>query len=116
MATGIRSDSSMPIRLQLGELLRRDISEGRLAPGARIPSERELALHYGISRASARESVIELLHEGVLFRTVGKGRFVSSVPATPESRAEHVREISVVINRRVFEFVQTGYNLTLGGI
>jgi LacI family transcriptional regulator len=112
----IQSDSAVPIRLQLSQLLRRQIQEGRLAPGTRIPSERELAQLYGISRASARESVIELLHAGVLFRTVGKGTFVAEGPAGAAVTLHAAREISVLIDRRVFELVQTGYNRTLAGI
>ena len=61
-ATTIHSDSPTPIRSQLKELLLRDIREGRFLPGCRIPSEREMAAKYGISRASVRESITELLN------------------------------------------------------
>jgi GntR family transcriptional regulator of arabinose operon len=112
----IHSDSAVPIRLQLSQILRREIQEGRLPPGTRIPSERELAQRYGISRASARESVIELLHAGFLFRTVGKGTFVADGVAGASPTAQAVHGISVLIDRRVFEIVQMGYNRTLAGI
>jgi len=79
----IHSDSPTPIRSQLKELLLRDIREGRFLPGCRIPSEREIAAKYGISRASVRESISELLNSGLLFRTVGRGTFVSFPAAEP---------------------------------
>ena len=55
--SAIRTQSSTPIRLQLSQLLRQEIVGGRFAAGARIPSERDLAERYGISRASVRESI-----------------------------------------------------------
>ena len=48
-----------------------EIKEGRFTEGGRIPSERDLAEKYGISRASVRETVTELINAGILFRTVG---------------------------------------------
>jgi len=115
----IHSDSPTPIRSQLKELLLRDIREGRFLPGCRIPSEREIASKYGISRASVRESISELLNSGLLFRTVGRGTFVSLCPAKPaRERAAAIasKSIAFIISENIFHFVQTGYNQILGGV
>jgi len=114
----IHSNSPTPIRAQLKELLLQEIRSGRFKPGGRIPSEREIAEQYGISRASVRESITELLNSGVLFRTVGKGTFVSSdeisIPAIrPDAR---LHNIGFIISENIFHFVQTGYNKILGGV
>ena len=45
-------------------------------PGSLIPSERELCEQYGISRMTARQSISELVTEGLLYREQGKGTFV----------------------------------------
>lgn len=114
----IRSDSPTPIRSQLKEILIGEIRQGRFAAGGRIPSERELAEKYKISRASVRESITELIQAGVLFRTVGKGTFVSgesSGPA-PKSDATELHNICFVISSHIFHFVQTGYNKIFSGI
>jgi hypothetical protein len=99
----IRSDSPTPIRSQ---------------PGCRVPSKREIAAKYGISRASVRESITELLNSGLLFRTVGRGRFVSA--HRQESRrdpaASSGANIAFIISENIFNFVPTGYNRVLGGV
>ncbi len=117
----IQSDSPTPIRAQLKELLLQEIRNGRFQPGCRIPSEREIAAMYGISRASVRESISELLNSGLLFRTVGRGTFVSpdpsatvTIPEEPIPTGPH--NIAFVISENIFHFVQTGYNKILGGV
>lgn len=49
---------------------------GEWAPGDLIPSERELCERYGISRMTARQSITELVNEGLLYRQQGKGTYV----------------------------------------
>jgi GntR family transcriptional regulator of arabinose operon len=114
----IRSDSATPIRSQLTEILIGEIRQGRFASGGRIPSERELAERYKISRASVRESITELIQAGVLFRTVGKGTFVSDegVGLPPKSEAAELYNVCFVISSHIFHFVQTGYNKIFSGI
>ena len=95
-----------------------EIRAGRFKPGGRIPSEREIAEQYGISRASVRESITELLNSGVLFRTVGKGTFVTGGEHAP-SRKRHdsqLHNVGFIISENIFHFVQTGYNKILGGV
>ena len=65
----IQTQSATPIRLQLSQILRVAIENGTFPAGVRIPSERDLAERYGISRASVRESITELIQAGALFRT-----------------------------------------------
>ena len=115
--SAIQIESATSIRLQLSQILRKQIREGRFAAGAKIPSERDLAGRHGISRASVREAITELIEAGILFRTVGKGTFVSSQPpaSTLPTEGTH-RGISFAINEGVFNFVQTGYNWILAGV
>ncbi|MGW5680277.1 FadR/GntR family transcriptional regulator, partial [Streptomyces sp. NPDC003860] len=53
------------------------IEDGRLAPGTRIPSERELAEKLRISRASVREALRELELRGLVNRKPGRGTIVT---------------------------------------
>jgi len=116
----IQSGSPTPIRSQLKELLLKEIRNGRFQPGGRIPSEREIAESYGISRASVRESISELLNSGLLFRTVGKGTFVSpdisAAARTERATASEPHNIAFIISENIFHFVQTGYNKILAGV
>lgn len=47
------------------------------AVGDRIPSERELALEFNVSRMTLRQAVQTLVEEGILERQVGAGTFVA---------------------------------------
>lgn len=53
------------------------ILEGSLKPGQRLPSERELAVQFDVSRPSLREAVQKLIAKGLLVSRQGGGTFVS---------------------------------------
>lgn len=48
-----------------------------LPEGARLPSERELAAEFDINFLTARRGVMRLVEEGIVWRKVGSGTFVS---------------------------------------
>ena len=54
------------------------IHSGRLAPGARLPTEQKLMAAFGVSRTVVRESVAVLRAEGLVITRQGAGAFVSS--------------------------------------
>ncbi|EHS59214.1 MocR-like pyridoxine biosynthesis transcription factor PdxR [Paenibacillus sp. Aloe-11] len=62
--------------LALYHALRDGILNGSLAGGTRLPSSRDLAVMYGISRGSVAEAYDMLLAEGYVESTVGRGTFV----------------------------------------
>jgi GntR family transcriptional regulator len=66
----------LPRYYQLREIIRERIVSGDWSPGALIPSERELCERYGISRMTARQSITDLVIEGLLYREQGKGTYV----------------------------------------
>lgn len=66
-----------PKHAQLREILRRTV-ERELPPGAPIPSERELAQRYGVSRLTVRSAIGKLVEEGLLARVRGKGTFTAA--------------------------------------
>ncbi|MDQ1034581.1 GntR family transcriptional repressor for pyruvate dehydrogenase complex [Streptomyces sp. V3I8] len=57
------------------------IGEGRLEPGARLPTERDLAAQLGISRSSMREAIRALTVLGVLEARHGSGIYVTQLEA-----------------------------------
>lgn len=66
-----------PLYQRLMELLQEEIDAGRLKPGDQVPSERELADQYSMSRMTVRHALTELVNEGILYRQQGKGTFVA---------------------------------------
>jgi GntR family transcriptional regulator len=73
----------LPRYYQLKEIIRERIRSGEWTTGNLIPSERELCEQYGISRMTARQSITELVNEGLLYREQGKGTYVGR-PKIPQ--------------------------------
>ncbi|GAA4848103.1 GntR family transcriptional regulator [Saccharopolyspora rosea] len=69
-------DGPTPKHAQLREILR-DLARSELLPGSPVPSERDLAARYGVSRLTVREAVGQLVAEGLLVRVRGKGTFTT---------------------------------------
>jgi DNA-binding FadR family transcriptional regulator len=59
-------------------LLERQIDEGRLKPGDRLPTERELSAQLGASRNVVRMALGELHKAGKITRHVGRGTMVAA--------------------------------------
>ena len=62
------------------------IKLGLVGPGARFPSERELAAQFGISRLTLREAIRELQQAGYVESRRGRagGTFVTGAPPAPD--------------------------------
>jgi GntR family transcriptional regulator, transcriptional repressor for pyruvate dehydrogenase complex len=71
-------------RARLGEIVSERlgewISERQLKPGDRLPSEPELAAHFGVARTVIREALSKLKTLGIIEVFQGKGAFVASLP------------------------------------
>ncbi|EGA88502.1 GntR family transcriptional regulator [Planococcus donghaensis MPA1U2] len=70
--------SPIPIYIQIEEQLKQQIQQGDFLVGTAIPSERELTEYFGVSRMTVRQSVTNLVNEGLLYREKGRGTFVAS--------------------------------------
>lgn len=73
----INKNSPIPIYYQLEELIKASIENGKLRPGDSLPSEREYAEKYQISRMTVRQAFTKLVNDGYLHRVQGRGTFVS---------------------------------------
>ncbi|NBE93564.1 GntR family transcriptional regulator [Nonomuraea sp. KC401] len=71
--------SGLPAHVQIERWLLESISSGELAPGDRLPGERELAGRLGVSRMTLRQALATLERDGVLVRVPGRagGAFVA---------------------------------------
>ena len=73
-----------PKHLQLKEILL-DLIDGAQVDEP-IPSERELAVRYGVARMTVRQAVESLVAEGRLFKVTGKGTFVAGPKVDLQAR------------------------------
>ncbi len=64
------------ISVRLAAHLERLIAIGELAPGSRLPAERDLAATLAVSRASLREAMHELESKNLIERRPGRGTIV----------------------------------------
>jgi GntR family transcriptional regulator, transcriptional repressor for pyruvate dehydrogenase complex len=55
----------------------REIAEGRLRPGDRLPTEQELAVTFAVSRNVIREAIAHLRSQGRVWSQQGRGAFVA---------------------------------------
>jgi GntR family transcriptional regulator len=72
----IDRESFEPAYLQLINILRRQIAEGRYLPGSRLPSESELCRQYHLSPMTVRRSIKDLLDQGLVTTIQGSGTYV----------------------------------------
>lgn len=69
----------LPAYRWLYQSLRAEILGGRLRPGMRLPSTRDLAFQYGLARGTIVNAFEQLKSEGYLDGSVGSGTYVSKV-------------------------------------
>ena len=71
---------------QLAGVLRKRISSGELAPGQRMPSEKDLHDEFGLARETVRRAIGVLRNEGLVEVRHGHGTFVVETPSQIELR------------------------------
>ncbi len=84
--------------------VRAALAEGRYAIGDRLPSERDLAQHYGVSRPTVREAIIALEVDGLVDVRTNSGVYVAALYPLGGSPAHtDVGPFELLEARRLFE-------------
>lgn len=89
MSGSIDRRSDRPAYRQIADSLRRDITEGELEAGSKLPSERMLIDRFDASRGTVRQALGLLKSEGLIESQHGRGVFVRERP--PIRRKAHDR-------------------------
>ncbi len=95
----LERSNPLPLYYQLKEVLKQQIRAGHLAPHTAIPSEPELVAQYHVSRATVRQALTELVHEGLLYRQHGRGTFVCE-PRIQQHSVSELMSFSDELRRR----------------
>ncbi len=64
------------VYLQVADHITARIEAGELAPGARLPAERDLATEYGVSYDTIRRATAVLRERELIITIIGRGTFV----------------------------------------
>lgn len=73
----------VPLYDQLYTFVLNEIKSGRLKPGDRVPSEKELAEQFNVSRITSKHALEKLFQDNLIERIQGKGSFVTHSPHVP---------------------------------
>lgn len=79
---GDEIDSAGPrlVYVQVADLIAARIASGELAPGSRLPAERDLAAEYGVAYDTIRRAAAVLRERGLIETVHGRGTFVAVPP------------------------------------
>lgn len=75
-----------PAYITIHDQIKEQIDKGIWKIGQRLPSERDLADEFGVSRMTLRQGITLLVEEGVLQRKVGSGTYVASTRVQEKMR------------------------------
>ncbi|AOF87675.1 deoR-like helix-turn-helix domain protein [Hydrogenophaga sp. RAC07] len=84
--------NTMTISTSLRETILTQLREGHWKAGDRLPTERELAEGYRVSRTTVRRALADLKQQGLIEQTVGSGTFVAQ--QAPSSLDRQIRQDS----------------------
>ena len=71
-----------PIWKDIEQRLSHEISEGRYAPGDKLPTEAELSARFGVNRHTVRRALADLQESGLTHSRRGAGVFVAAKPVS----------------------------------
>jgi DNA-binding transcriptional regulator YhcF (GntR family) len=103
----VEFDNSTPIYIQIMTILKKSIITGKILPGEKLPSTRELALKYNINPNTSSRVYKEMEREGVCFTKRGLGTFASE----SNDKIEEIRNeiASKLINDFIKGMSELGY-------
>ena len=91
--------TEIPLYEQLYKYVVGEIKDGKLKSGDRVPSEKDLAAQFSVSRITSKKALEKLEQASLIERSRGKGSFVakilpdfSEVEGESESKTEELPE------------------------
>ncbi len=107
----VDTTSPNPIYAQLDRSIRAAIATGKLEPGARLPTVRQLAVDLAVNANTVARVYAQLERDGVLETRRGVGTFVLESPAPQVAREHRERELRALIERFVGDAALLGFTL-----
>ncbi|MGD0309160.1 MAG: GntR family transcriptional regulator [Acidobacteriota bacterium] len=104
----ISLESPVPVYEQISDGIRAELVAGRLQPGVRLPTVRELAGNLGVHHNTVAEAYRLLAREGWLDLRRGRGALVINRPhpaATQQAQGEFSRRLRELVAKAVAQGV-----------
>lgn len=105
--------NSIPLYIQLKDLMIKKIKDEEWEVNSQIPTEKELMKEYEIGRATVRKSISMLVNEGYIYRKKGIGTFVGSrypslgfeplISLTASLKARGIEANNIIVDKRIIE-------------
>ena len=68
--------NNRPLYIQIMDCLKEKIKNGEFQPNKRLPTEKELAEEFNVSRITSKRALEELEREGIIYRKKGSGSYL----------------------------------------
>lgn len=85
---------SVPLHVEVAELLRRQILSGTIKAGEKLPALNELTEKFGVARMTIRQAMDALEDEGLIERYAGKGTFAKEIDLPMRQKLNMKAELS----------------------
>ena len=97
-------ENSSPVYLQIKEKIAIQIFGGKLEPGSKLPTVREIALSERVNPNTVQKALGELEREQLIFARSTSGNFVTSdLELIMQKRDEYARELTQNYERKMHE-------------
>ena len=100
-----------PLYAQLEQGIRGAIGSGRLAPGAQLPTVRQLAVDLRVNANTVARVYADLERAGVLETRRGVGTFVAARSNTAQEEALRKTELNRLVDRFLAELSHNGFHV-----
>jgi len=97
----LKPQSGIPIYRQLLDQVRRMVASGQLAPGAELPSVRELAIQHAVNPMTVSKAYSLLEAEGLLERNRGRPMTVANRPKNATQLSRRLQQIQPLVEQTV---------------
>ena len=103
----------MPKYLSIAESIEEQIRSNTYLPNQKLPSEKELADHYQVSRQTIRNALDFLNSRGLIYSEQGRGTFVAASNDNSNVSTNNIAVILNALNDYIFPYKIAGINSVL---
>ena len=98
----IDNSSRYPLYEQIYMKIKKDISDGKLITGEKLPSKRELAKHLQISIITVENAYAQLIAEGYIYSQEKKGYYISDITKMMYSQMHEKKSQQIVKEKKEY--------------